>query len=712
MNKLLIILMILNLSACSLTKENQEENILPENTSETNEPEFIQDINEGDINELNSSLKSFEAGSTWINETGDYKSNLNTQIFNLETNKTSNLSYKEVFLYPGEITISFEYLSNQENDLTEFEFYDDDNNLVISEKVNQGINEFSFNNSDKLYSSTLNFKFESGNESLNVEIKNFKVKQSEDVYKININQVGYTNDARKIGIFVGHHGDYYEIKSYDTDETIAMFSLSNIIESRQTDEYVARGDFSAFDTSGRYYIESSMGLKSNPFIISKDVYNDISKDALRFFTAQRCGFEVNESISPDMQHGICHMNDAKMVNSAEMRDVTGGWHDAGDYGRYVETAVKAVSDLLIGYMIAPNGFDDNTNHVEEGDGIPDVLDEVRYELEWLLKMQREDGGIYSRAVTQVFPGNILPEDNNEQVYLMLVSTSSAAGFVAVMALASKIYEPFDYKFARRCLDAAIKTNNYLNGAEEYNPVLPKEFSAGDYALADDNYYRFYANVALWFGTDEKAYLDKAFNLIEGDYDLYNTYWEPLLAYPSFLYLLKADKSDSNYEYVYNNFYNYLNGIVDGSSRDAYRNSLNDNYKWGSNQNVADRAMMLLMGYHLSGRRVYKAVAEEHLDYLLGKNCHNMSFVVGYGERYPHHIHHRITVHNGSEFKGALVGGPNSSLEDELVRNMFEGTETGPARIYVDDEDSYSTNEVAIHFNSALVFVLGYLNQGE
>lgn len=703
MKKVLILIMILCLSACSIEtiekEPTQSPELKPEASSDSVE---IIDINMGDIQVETSELKSFKPGSNWSNDHGEYTNELDLQKYRLDANLTGKLYSQEVYLFPGEIVFSFEYTTNQNDDRTCFELYDDEHNLLFSEKVVSGYNEIVYENTNKLYSATISFGFESGSEYLDSSIKHFEINQSEDVYRININQVGYVGNARKIGVFVGHQGDYYEIKNAENDEVLVTLALSDIYESKQTDEYISIGDFSSLTAEGEYYIESSFGYKSYLFAINNNIYNEILEDALNFFTTQRCGIEIDESINPDMQHKACHIEPAKMFTTAEMIDVTGGWHDAGDYGRYVETAVKALSDILIGYMIAPS----------KEDNMSDILNEARYELEWLFKMQREDGGVYSRAVTKAFAGDILPDEDDELVYLMQVSTSSSAGFAAVMALASKIYEPFDIEFSNKCLEVSLKAYKYLSGATEYNPGLPSEFVAGDYALTDDEYYRFYASIALWFTTENSKYLDDAFTHIDGDFDLYNTYWEPLLAYPTFLYLLKADKNESHYDYISGNFYSYVDKLVDGTERDGYRISLNDNYRWGSNQNVIDRAMILLMGYHLTGIRVYKAIAEEHLDYLLGKNCHNMSFVVGYGERYPHHIHHRITSYYDSEFKGALVGGPNSSLEDEVVRNLFEGRDIGPARIYVDDEDSYSTNEVAIHFNSSLVFVLNYLNQGE
>ena len=720
MQKFPLIILVLCLSACNLSlKPNNEKNSPHahcenqnckenENEEKTNEYEIFDD---GDISADDFSLASFKQESNWSIENAEYYSEINKQMIYLDSGKTASLHFDELYLFPDDITISFNYESNFEHNVY-FEIYDDSNDKIFEEKVLRGENRISFKNPNQLYKGHLNFKIESKNEYLEICIENFKICYSEDINLIHLNQIGYTNEARKIAVFSNHQGDYYNVVDAANGDIVLTLPLSKDENSIQTNEYVSRGDFTKLSDNGEYYLESSMGFKSYIFAVKPNVYSEILNDAINMFSAQRCGIEISEDVFPNMGHGVCHNSFAKYYSTSEPVDVRGGWHDAGDYGRYVDTAVKALSDLLIGYMIAPDSFEDIGNGLNKNNGIPDVLDEARYELEWLFKMQGRGGEVYSRAITKQFPGNILPEEDNDEIYVMPVSTSSTAGFTAVMAISSIVYAKFDQDFAHKCLEASKLSYDYLNNNDEYNFDLPDEFSAGDYTLAEDEYYRFYAAIALWFSTDEKSYLNDAFKYVNENYNLYNVYWEPLMAYPSFLYLYKANENDSNYEFVFNNFYGYLDRLCEGTGRDSYRISLNETYTWGSNQNVADRAMLLLMGYHLSGKRLYKAIAEEHLDYLLGKNFHNMSFVVGYGEKYPQHIHHRVAICKDSEFKGALVGGPDASMEDSTVLKAFEGKNYGPARIYVDNEDSYSTNEVAIHFNSALVFVLAYLNQGE
>ena len=705
MKNVLVCLLTIFLFSCSTAdknvindNQNIEEEVHVENSS-------LKD--DGDIGESDFSLASFEPGSNWLCDNGDYTNDLDNQFIYLESNSTANLKFDELYLFPSNITISFDYHSDNLVE-TKFEIFDDNDELLLTKSIVEGQNIIEFENLHKLYSGFFNFEFITSEMPTNISINHFKVKYDSDNLLIRLNQVGYQNESRKIAVFPYHQGDYFDVIDANNNQIIMTLPLTKDESSSQTNEYVSRGDFTRLKSDGTYYLESSMGFKSHNFKVSNDVYEELLDDALNFFALQKCGVSTEDNSIVEMSHDVCHNDIGIIYSTKEEMDVSGGWHDAGDYGRYVETGVKSLSDLLLAYLVASEGI--KWDYVQND--MPSILAEAKYELEWLMKMQNEDGGVRSRAVTRKFPGNIMPEDDDDTVYVLSTSTSSTAGLVAVMAIASHVYRDFDSEFADMCLESAISGYDFLTKNEERNPLLPSGFSAGSYSLPDEKFYRFYANISLWYATDDEIYLDNAFDIVDEDYTLYNVYWEPLMAYPSFIYLLKADKNELHYEFVSKNFYSYLDFLCAETGRDSYRISLYDNYGWGSNQNVIDRAMILLMGYHLSGKRVYKAVAEEHLDYILGKNFHDMCFVVGYGDNYPHNIHHRIAINKNAEFKGALVGGPNAYMDDPIIQKMFEGTEYGPARFYVDDEDSYSTNEVAIHFNSALVFVLNYLNQGE
>ena len=702
MKRIILIIMIFLLLACE-TKQNIVKDVDVDSIANNDTNEIVD-------KDTNHSLDNFEAGDNWDSKGLEYQGHKSDMNVVTRANKEGILYIDEIYLLNGRYEVSFELLSDIDSEIT-IELLDDSDSVLYSSLVNDGINEIEYNLSNAVYSAKLQFRFVAKEEISQHLIRNLSIKHPENMIRIHANQVGYQNDNRKVAMFSGMQGNYFMLKRLDDDEIVYIAPLSELSESRYTDEYISQGDFTEFNVSGEYYLESSLGYKSYPFAIDNNVYNDISYDVLNMFTLQRCNYEIPEWFSEDMSHKLCHDIDTKVYTTAEMIDTRGGWHDAGDYGKYLETANKALNDLLIAYLINPDSFDDDMQHLESGNGIVDILDEIKYELDWLFKMQRSDGGVYSRVVTKVFADEVLPENDNGEIYALQVSSASSAGFGSIMALASIAFKDIDNEYASKCLEAAKLAYKYIKATPEFNPALPSEFSAGDYAIGDDNYYRFYLGIALWYATDDKTYLDYAFENIDiNDLDYYSIYWNPLLVYPVFIYLDKANSSYKYYDEIYDSFIDYVKGLASATNRDSYRISLNGNYKWGSNQNVADRAMIMFMGHYLSNITELYDAACEHLDYLLGKNTLNYSFVVGHGEQYPKNIHHRITMVKNSEFKGALVGGPNSSLDDPIMKNLYQDNKPGPAKVYLDHEDSYSTNEIAIHFNSPMVFVFAYLNK--
>ena len=139
---------------------------------------------------------------------------------------------------------------------------------------------------------------------------------------------------------------------------------------------------------------------------------------------QRCGTEVKDTA---FGHKACHNALATIYGTSEKIDVSGGWHDAGDYGRYIVTGAKTVADLLYAYQTAPQMFSDNIGIAESGNGVPDVLDEARYEIEWMLKMQdKTTGGVHHKVSCASFPGYVMPEEETDELVVTPVSTTATA----------------------------------------------------------------------------------------------------------------------------------------------------------------------------------------------------------------------------------------------------------------------------------------------
>ena len=143
-----------------------------------------------------------------------------------------------------------------------------------------------------------------------------------------------------------------------------------------------------------------------------------------------------------------------------------------------------------------------------------------------------------------------------------------------------------------------------------------------------------------------------------------------------------------------------------AANDGYVSTIASTYSWGSNMSVANNAILLMNLDSISKKEEYRNLAKQQLDYLLGENATSYCFVTGFGSMSPISVHHRPSQTTNQVVTGMLVGGPNSNLEDPFAQATLQGVPI--AKCYVDNEQSYSCNEVTIYWNSALVYLLAEL----
>ncbi|MFV0380348.1 MAG: glycoside hydrolase family 9 protein [Anaerorhabdus sp.] len=545
-----------------------------------------------------------------------------------------------------------------------------------------------------------------------IVIENFKiVNDNVNEYSIRLNQLGYLVNEKKVVVFPYTQGDFFEVVDYNTNEVVYTAPIANPVWSDQSKERNSVGDFTNFRKEGKYYIRSQILGKSHPFEIGNTIYNNVLKDALKMISLQRCGAALDASWAGKFHRESCHLDHAILYEDQQYKlDVAGGWHDAGDYGRYIETGSKSVFDLLFAYMINPSAFDDNLNILESKNEIPDILDEIRYELEWMLKLQTEWGGVYNKVTTQHFAEDILPEDDIAPLYVLEVETAPTGDFIAAMALASKIYEEFDQEFSEKLLSAAKLSWDYLSSRDksiEYKN--PAHFNTGNYRDEQDSDEKFFASIALWDVTQDDKYLDYAKALFNNDNKSGSgTSWINVGGFGSYIYLTN-DKADSDSEFYKNlkkNLEKDAAAIASLIETNTYSVGL-DYFSWGSNGKVLNQAITLLMVSEINQNIYYRSLALDQVNYIFGNNSLNKSFVVGYGGESPKNPHHRISKINNAELTGALVGGVNADRDDPIISKLPESTAL--SKMYVDSYDSYASNEVTIYWNSSLVFVLSYFN---
>ncbi|MCQ2502374.1 MAG: glycoside hydrolase family 9 protein [Saccharofermentans sp.] len=533
---------------------------------------------------------------------------------------------------------------------------------------------------------------------------------SSDARNINLNQIGYLTNASKTAVL---SGDAIAAKAHVVDvasgETVYEGDVGAASVNASTGREEAIFDFSSVTAAGTYKVVVGEH-ESFEFAIGDDVYDEAFKASLRMFYMQRCGCELTEDLAGEYAHAVCHTGEAKIYGTDTTIDVSGGWHDAGDYGRYVVSGAKAAADLMLAYSLYPSAFDDALDIPESGNGVPDVLDEVRFELDWLFKMQAADGGVYHKVTCANFPSTVMPEEETEELIVCPVSTTATGDFAAVMAMASYVYADVDSEFAAKCLDAAVKAAEYLDAhADLEGAVNPSDIVTGEYPDTNDADERVWAYAELFKATGDSKY-DEAFcNLISAGVPCATDLgWQGVGAYAGYAYLSAEKAKGKFYDAVVVGFMGGIPKIEAAAAGDAYGSSLTE-YPWGSNMTVANNGMYILLYNDIKGGTEDVSVATTQLNYLLGTNGTGYCFLSGFGSLSPENPHHRPSQAQGEAVPGMLAGGPNQNIEDPYAQNVFTDiAPNAPALCYADNDQAYSLNEVAIYWNSPVVFLFAYV----
>ncbi len=417
-----------------------------------------------------------------------------------------------------------------------------------------------------------------------------------------------------------------------------------------------------------------------------------------FFKEQRCG-----PTNPIL-HGPCHLSDVARLSGDKEHpggtDLTGGWHDAGDYIKFLSTSAYTTYMLIFSYEFDKTkfGFDNDKN------GVPDVLDEAKIGLDWLLRCN------YSKykLVTQVQDlrdhsvGWRLPDKDSlqyDRVGIVGIGKNQIGLYAAVMALGYKVWsEKFSEKdFADKCLKAAENLYSIRNQVPDIDTS-----TSGYY---QDNQY--WGKLAL------------------GAVELYNAtkkfeYFNDAVTY--------GDSAGSDYWWSYGNinaladyriaqlvprFSKYiLNNLISFNSRmdtSLFGEALP--YSWGSTNAFLGAALQAILYKKLTNSSAFDSLAVLQRDYVLGRNPWGISFIYNIGSRFPEHLHSQVAYFNNGYLPGAMSAGPapeailkNYKIEDN--RHTYDNFNT-PTVKYFDDNRNYITNEPTITGNATAVFVYGF-----
>lgn len=530
-----------------------------------------------------------------------------------------------------------------------------------------------------------------------------------DLTGIRVNQVGYLPDAVKTAVFAGLDAETFTVIKANTGARLLEGTLSAPVDNPYAGETDRVADFSELTAPGVYRIKGSDGTKSPVFTIGEGVYDELLREALRMLYLQRCGTELDAEHADIFAHPVCHTDLAVVYGTDQFIDVSGGWHDAGDYGRYVVSGAKAAADLLLSYEMNSTLLDD-TGIPESGDGVDDRLQEAAYELDWLLKMQAENGGVYHKVTGRNFPGFIKPQEETDELVVSPISNTATGDFAGVLALGARIFlvsgSPELSDAARGYVQAAERAWAYL---EEHSAdpgfTNPEDIVTGEYPDDKAIDERFWAAAELDRVTGKGKYRKAAASLLASGGVTAEFGWVEMGGYGLYAVLTDArlEKDGEYYLSARTILSDAVNKAVAVIGSHPYAINRTNSYEWGSNMGVANDGILLLLGASVLDDASLKDEASRQLDYLLGENSTGYCFVTDTGTKSPQHPHHRPTTAFGALVPGMLVGGPDNALEDPYAQNVLAGR--APAKSYGDSDQSYSTNEVAIYWNSPLVLLL-------
>jgi endoglucanase len=454
-------------------------------------------------------------------------------------------------------------------------------------------------------------------------------------------------------------------------------------------------NFSSFRDEGKFRLRIK-SVKDIPFSIKEDIFNHVADSLMLFFQVQRCG------PTDPLLHEPCHLSDATSVPgySNTTVDVTGGWHDAGDYIKFLSTAAYTTYMLIFSYEFDPVkfGFDNDENSV------PDVLDEAKIGLDWLLRCRLKDDLLVTQ-VQDLRDHNVgwrLPENDSlrfDRPGYTGFGKNIIGMYSAALALGARVWNEkfYEEEFAEKCLEAAEGVYSNWRNAPDVDIINSGVYQdtkfAGKMALGA---------VELFITTGDESYLEEAIIFADSAGSDFWWSWGDINALPHY----RLSKLGYDYSgYILTNlvyFQSQMNNSLFGKALD---------YSWGTTKSLLGVSLQAILYKELTGEETFGKLAVMQRDYVLGRNPWGVSFIHNIGIVYPRSLHSQIAWFRRGYLPGALSAGPAplNLLQNYTIKrsaDKYALFNTGSARYY-DDFNDYITNEPTIAGNATALFVFGY-----
>lgn len=538
-----------------------------------------------------------------------------------------------------------------------------------------------------------------------------------DHSQIKINQLGYYPNAPKVAVLQGKLSGSFRIVEAESGQIVYSSDLSLPTEWAYSGEWVTLADFSELMDPGRYRLEQDEAGTSYEFEIRDEIFRELAAAVIKAFYFNRASSPLLEEYAGKWARPYGHADDQVQIHeSAATPDRPAGtifpspkgWYDAGDYNKYAVNSGIATYTVLAAYEHFPGFYQGlELNIPESGNGIPDILNEVRWNLDWMMTAQDPfDGGVYHKVTSLNFSGIVMPHEDQAARYAVMKSTAGTLNFAAVMAVASRIFRNYDPEFSAASLRAAEAAWEWAIANPDQIYTQPSDVHTGGYGdrQIDDEFN--WAATELYITTGEDVYW-RFGNFKQAEIGVPNWSFVGPLAWISLAHHRHELTTAADLSLIEERIRLQGETLLHEYEQSAYKVTIgrygNQDFVWGSNGVIANHSMLLIQAYRLEGDERYLEAALSNFDYLLGKNATGYSFVTGFGSRSPMSPHHRQSEADdvADPVPGFVVGGPQPGQQDSC-----DYPSDLPAMSYLDDWCSYSTNEVAINWNAPLIYTAG------
>ena len=545
--------------------------------------------------------------------------------------------------------------------------------------------------------------------------------------QIALNQLGFYPNGTKMGVVInGADAANFFVLSENKRDTFYKGKLAANIQSLYSSANTKAANFTTFSKPGKYVLFVPSVGYSSPFTINKNIFHDVATASVKAFYFQRASMPLENKYAGKWARNEGHPDSVVYIHPSAISEnrpantvisSSRGWYDAGDYNKYIVNSGITMGTMMSAYEDFPTYFNTlKTNIPESNNGIPDLINEVLYNLRWMLTMQDRDGGVYHKCTNANFDAMIMPEAAIAKRFVVQKGTAASLDFAAITAQACRIFKRYSTHLpglADSCLTAsklawkwAVKNSDIVYDQNEMNTHFLPKIVTGDYGDKNFKDEFFWAASELLATTKDTIYLAEIQNKEIRIMTLPSWNNVDMLGCYTLLRFRKQlpQAVQGSIEIISKKLIGMADNMIANGGNKAFSTIFGQSksdFVWGSSAVAMNESILLINAYLLSKNKKYIISAVSNMDYILGRNATGYCFVTGFGSKPTMHPHHRPSVADNitEPVPGLLAGGPNPGMQDKC---FYANKETETA--YTDDDCAYASNEIAINWNAPLVYV--------